>query len=247
MKQLRLGGRNATLVVSQAIMFFRIGRLLTGLGLGFFAIVYLVIATLLFSKDNAESAPTDISVKTAENEGFPDQRYLLVRGGYIVFTKAQIALVENDPDLNTISAPVISDTLWSAWQENMVSGNALNTQSVRLLARFNTDDLVDFWSKTKENADQSRDLIAVKMDVTGKSKPMQETWVNRKPLAYLGETIDWGNLRVLDFEFHNQTYWNLAKRMGIALALATLSGAALLYRRPKPKLKVGDTYRFMRG
>ena len=245
MKKLRLGGRNAFLVQSFSIEFLGVARFMISLGFGFFALIYLIIATLLHAPELTELEPTLLSIEIAENVGFPDRAYFKVTGGNVVFSEAQIALAENKANFRTITVPVISDALWSAWQERKASGKALNARPVRLLVDFEAKGLAVLWSGTKEEADQSFDLVTLKMDVTGRSEAMQETWVDRKQLAYLTETIDWDQLHVLDFKPHDRAVWNFVKKFGTALGLAAISAFVLLYRRPKQKLKVGDTYRFM--
>jgi hypothetical protein len=244
---LRLGGRNIELVESFSTEFLGFTRLMIGLGFGFLGIIFLVIAVLPIFKGYSESEPTEISVETVENEGFPDQKYLLITGANVVFSRAQIALVEDKTEFDFISAPAISGSLWSAWKESQGSGEALNAESVRLLVRFERDDLVDLWAQTKEQGDQSHDLFTLRMDVVGWSRPMQETWVNRGQFSYLNDTIDWDQLRVLDFQRSDPRYWDFAKRMALAVGFAAISILLLFYRRPvKRKLKVGDTYRFSR-
>lgn len=244
MKQLRLGGRSVHLLESGWIDALGVARIMISLGSGFVALIYLIIAVLLHGPELTELKPTLLSIEIAENEGFPDRAFFEVTGGNVVFSAAQFALAENKDNFRTITVPVISDALWSAWQADKASGKALNAGSVKLLVDFDGEDLANLWSGAKAKADHSFDLFTLKMDVTGRSEAMQETWVDRKQLAYFTETIDWNQLYVLDFKRHDRAVWNFAKKFGTALGLAGISAFVLLYRRPKRKLKVGDTYRF---
>jgi hypothetical protein len=188
-------------------------RLLLGLGIAFFGLLYLVAITAMVVDGQVEVVPTVIAIEEAERGEFPDRSYLGITGGYVAFSESRVATTTEREFLYVV-APVVSQSIWRAWQSRLGKGVPLDARGVRLLVWFDGDAVAERWPDVARRLAAGEPLAwpVAKLDVEGKTRLASNTLGSKAQYENLEESLEWSQLRVLTYGDYHASLGGVASK-----------------------------------
>ena len=198
-------------------------RLAAVFGFGLVGVFYLIVALTPLINGTLELKPTGLDIDTIESEGFPEAEYLEILDGHIVFDQASLHFRGlDDSEFARLTAPVVSESLLSAWQESADQGAPPDATRCRLLVSFEADQVAELWPELDENVREGKplDLPPLQMVLTGETIPAKHMVI--KPYDFVERTtgFDWDQARWLRYERHFNSAGRFVKNLLIGNAHA---------------------------
>ena len=222
-------------------MIFGIFRPALALVAGFGGIIYVVVTLTFLISGKIESNPTEVAIEMIENDGFPEARHLKVTGGHILFREAEVHVSGGEEEDRYVIAPVVSASLRDEWRSSIPSDSQFDAAGVRLMVRFNWEQMDRLWPAAKTQVEEGKplELAAVQMDLLGDSRRGTELVSPPREFRERTTNFDWGHARLLEFEQHYFSPALIAKNLAIAACLILVAFAAIYLRFPDRQVIVG--------
>jgi len=208
-------------------------RLAVAFGAGLIGLLYLLMAGNALVMGQIEVWPTELSIDTAESEGFPEPWYLEVTDGYVVFSVAEIHLEDDDaeqPELFRLTLPVVSASLLEKWQASIDQGEPPDAAPLRLLASFDAEQVSELWPEVIDRIESGHplDIPPAQIALTGDTIVAKHMVYRPYDIKEATENFDWDLMRWLRFERHFHSVGWFVKNLAVALVL--LAVAVLMFR-----------------